>query len=168
MKIKLFPIIAVGLLFFAWICTLIGMGGWESGWASNDDCDFGWKAVSCSRGASFDYDDDTDAKKGGDAAIAGSVLSFIFLMVAMGLCGVCIFGLGPGFLSFAGAGLNFFIAIIWMICWAAWAGITDEDRDDADADPSWAFAFAIIGTIFTAIAGGLMATSPFFDITLKE
>ncbi|KAL6065390.1 hypothetical protein QOT17_010209 [Balamuthia mandrillaris] len=166
--VKLLPLVTFGLLLWVWICAIIGAATSNKGWAKGSNAFIGWKkgTVVILHNTDHHFTLDGSAETGGNAAVAGSIIAILVSVVVMALAIARTFGLGPRLLHFVGAGLCFLLAFIWMVCWATWADKTSDLRDKWDMNPDYAFAFAIMGNLFTLSAGFLLLLSRWKDCTI--
>ncbi|KAL6060334.1 hypothetical protein QOT17_013628 [Balamuthia mandrillaris] len=163
-KITLLPWLAFFLLVIVFIFSIVGAASDDKGWAANDTIQVGWKkqTIDLPRGKDrIDLVGDLD--DAGKAAVAGAVFCILLSFVAAPVCFVRGFGFGPKWLSFVAAGICAVAAFLSLICWASWAGISQNDRDDAELDADYAFALAILANIGLVLASVIMGVSFFWD-----
>ncbi|KAL6044467.1 hypothetical protein QOT17_023298 [Balamuthia mandrillaris] len=185
--VKLLPLVTFGLLLWVWICAIIGAATSNKGWAKGSNAFIGWKkgTVVILHNTDHHFTLDGSAETGGNAAVAGSIIAILVSVVVMALAIARTFGLGPRLLHFVGAGLLYFFrrrlmfytfALVYMDGLLGYLGSnssfhsmvdkTSDLRDKWDMNPDYAFAFAIMGNLFTLSAGFLLLLSRWKDCTI--
>jgi len=157
MHFHIFPAIIAGLQVVALVFGIVGVASTGKGWASASGGTFGWQQV-CSDFYDLCVDlPSGDAKTGGEAGGAGSIIALILAIGIIILMGLATFGIGHVHHYYTVTAILLFLQLLAVtICWIIWVALTHQTLEDSDADPAYAFYLLCVGVTLVNIVCGCL------------